>query len=141
MSKDFKKLIPITVSLMIIFSLTYFYFSKYSPKVLKKVTEVKGLSSIYTDDVPYPSDAVKIGTNQTPTTRQTTFRTSNNIQDVSEFYKKSYQEKRWRSVNEKISDGTTVLSFQKENETISIVITTEDENNTVVSIEKITETD
>jgi hypothetical protein len=134
-----KTLVTFAFSILIValFAFSYSYFSKYSPKILKKVNEVKGLSSIHTDDVPYPKDAVKIGTNQTPTSKQTTFRTGQDIQEVADFYKKTYSEKRWKSVNEKIEDGTATLSFRKEAETINIVITTEDENTTIVSIEKI----
>jgi hypothetical protein len=126
----------LTVTLLVF---SYSYFSKYSPKVLKKVNEVKGLSSIYTDDIPYPRDAVKIGTNQTPNSRQTTFRTKNNLEEVTNFYKKSYAEKRWVSVSEEAEDETTVLSFRKEKETIKIVVTTESEDQTIVSIEKVWE--
>jgi len=58
----FKKpniLIVFTLALVGVFSLTYFYFSTYQPKALRKVTEVKGLSNIRTDEFPYPSDAIK----------------------------------------------------------------------------------
>ncbi|MBW6441413.1 hypothetical protein K0B04_00695 [Patescibacteria group bacterium] len=134
-----KKTLPIILSFALLiglFTFTYIYFSKYSPKVLKKITEVKGLSSIYTDDVPYPRDAVKIGTNQTPTSRQTTFRTETPYQDIAVFYKNSYTEKRWRSVSEKITDSTIIMSYQKEGEVVTIVITEEGDNSTIVSIEK-----
>ena len=139
MSKKAITTLIISISLMALFTFSYSYFSKYSPKILKKVNEVKGLSSINTDDVPYPKDAVKVGTNQTPTSRQTTFRTGINLQEVVDFYKNAYSEKRWGSVSEKIEDGTAIISFRKEGEKINIVITTENETNTIVSIEKIQE--
>ena len=135
----YKKTLPIILSFTLLiglFSFTYVYFSKYSPKVLKKVNEVKGLSSIYTDDVPYPRDAVKIGASHTPTSRQTTFRTETPYLDIADFYRNSYTEKRWRSVSEKITDTTIILSYQKEGEVVTIVITAEDDDSTIVSIEK-----
>jgi hypothetical protein len=139
MTKKVITTFALSIILVALFAFSYSYFSEYSPKVLKKVNEVKGLSSIYTDDVPYPKDAVKIGANQTPTSRQTTFRTSKSVQEVTDFYINSYSEKRWISVTEKIEDGTAILSFRKDEERVNIVITSEDESHTIVSIEKIQE--
>lgn len=139
MTKKVITTLAFSVLLIALFAFSYTYFSGYSPKVLKKVNEVKGLSSIYTDDVPYPNDAVKIGANQTATSRQTTFRTSKGVQEIAEFYKNSYSEKRWISVSEKAEDGTAILSFRKEEERVNIVITSEDAGHTIVSIEKILE--
>jgi hypothetical protein len=138
----FKKptLLAITSLILVgIFSLSYFYFSKYQPKALKIVTEVKGLSNINTDDFPYPSDAIKVGTSKTLNTTQTTFTTQKNIQDTVEFYKNIYSQKNWKTVSEKITNGTSTISFQKDGETINIVLTEENEGETVVSIESVKE--
>ncbi|HPD73815.1 MAG TPA: hypothetical protein PLX95_00770 [bacterium] len=120
-----------------LFSLTYLYFSRYQPKALKKVAEVKGLRNINTDDFPYPSDAVKIGTNKTLNTTQTTFTTQKNLSEVLEFYKKFYTQKNWNNINEKSSGGTAMISFRKDTETVNIVLTTEQSDGTVVSLESV----
>lgn len=138
----FKKpaLLAITSLLLIgIFSVSYFYFSKYQPKALKRVTEVKGLSSINTDDFPYPSDAVKVGTSKTLNTTQTTFTTQKNIEDTVTFYKNTYSQKNWKTISENSAEGTSTISFQKDGETINIVLTEENENETIVSIESLKE--
>ncbi len=138
----FKKPAVILISLLLLigmFSLTYLYFSKYQPKALKKIPEVKGLRNINTDDFPYPSDAVKIGTNKTLNTTQTTFTTKGSLNDTVEFYKKFYTQKNWNNVNEKSAEDTTMISFRKDSETVNIVLTTEKNNGTVVSLESVKE--
>ena len=138
----FKKpvLLAITSLMLIgIFSLSYLFFSKYQPKALKEITEVKGLSSINTDDFPYPSDAVKVGANKTLKTTQTTFTTQKNIKDAVEFYKNTYSQKNWKTISEKVTDGTSTISFKKDGETINIVLTEENEGGTIVSIESVKE--
>ncbi|MBP7786022.1 hypothetical protein KA062_02080 [Patescibacteria group bacterium] len=138
----FKKPAVILISLLLLigmFSLTYLYFSKYQPKALKKIPEVKGLRNINTDDFPYPSDAVKIGTNKTLNTTQTTFTTKGSLNDTVEFYKKFYTQKNWNNVNEKSAEGTTTISFRKDSETVNIVLTTEKNDGTVVSLESVKE--
>lgn len=138
----FKKPAVILISLLLLigmFSLTYLYFSKYQPKALKKIPEVKGLRNINTDDFPYPSDAVKIGTNKTLNTTQTTFTTKGSLDDTVEFYKKFYTQKNWNNVNEKSAEGTTTISFRKDSETVNIVLTTEKNDGTVVSLESVKE--
>ncbi len=138
----FKKPAVILISLLLLigmFSLTYLYFSKYQPEALKKIPEVKGLRNINTDDFPYPSDAVKIGTNKTLNTTQTTFTTKGSLNDTVEFYKKFYTQKNWNNVNEKSAEGTTTISFRKDSETVNIVLTTEKNDGTVVSLESVKE--
>ena len=139
MLKKISSSLTITLALVILFSVSYIYFTKYSPKVLTKINEVKGLSNISTDDFPYPSDAVKIGTNRTPASSQTTFRTSKPKSEISEFYKNIYISQRWKNMGESVVEGTNVLNFKNDTETINIVITEEGNiGYTIVSIEKTT---
>lgn len=136
MDTSVRKTTLILVSLLALFSLSYFNFQKYQPKILKKVEEVKGLSSINTADVPYPTDAVKIGFYQTPKSKQTTFSTSKTVPEVIAFYRNIYGDKIWKLISEKISNSTSTISYQKEKEVITIVATYDEDNkNTVVSIE------
>jgi len=133
-----KKITLILISLLILFSLSYINFQKYQPKVLKKIEEVKGLSSINTDDVPYPTDAVEIGFYQTPKSKQTTFSTSKTVSEVLEFYKNIYSGKTWKVISEKTVKYTSTVSYQKEKEVITIVATPEEDNKyTIVSIETV----
>ena len=105
-------------------------------KSLRKIEEVKGLSSINTDDVPYPVDAVKVGFNQTPKSTQTTYTTSKTQSEVWEFYKNIYGGKDWKLISERQSDGSLLLSYRKDKETVTIVVTQEkDTDHSVVSIE------
>lgn len=137
-----KKPLALIISLLILvglFSLTYLYFSRYQPKALKKVAEVKGLRNINTDDFPYPADAMKIGTNKTLNTTQTTFTTKGSLNDTVEFYKKFYTQKNWNNVNEESTEETTTISFRKDSETVNIVLTTEKNDGTVVSLESVKE--
>ena len=139
MSKRSLSIIAVSLSLVVLSSVSYLYFTHYSPKVLNKINEVKGLSSISTDEFPYPSDAVKIGTNRTLNSNQTTFRTSKLRSEVTEFYKNIYIGQRWKNMGESVVDDTNILNFKNDSETISIVITEEESlGYTIVSIEKTT---
>ncbi|MFZ2663868.1 MAG: hypothetical protein WAX66_00700 [Patescibacteria group bacterium] len=133
-----KRTTLLLVSLLALFSLSYFNFQRYQPKILKKIEEVKGISSINTDDVPYPSDAVKIGFYQTPKSKQTTFKTTKTQEEVLEFYKNIYSGKTWKIINENTVGKTSTVSYQKEKEVITIVATSEENNSyTIVSIETV----
>lgn len=137
MSKNRLKILLSFVLIFGIFILSYIYFSIYQPKSLKKVEEVKGLSSINTDDVPYPMDAEIIGFSQTPKSSITTFKTSKTQSEVQEFYKNIYNSKKWKLVSERQSDGSLTISYQKEKETITIVVTQEAKADyTTVSVEE-----
>ena len=139
MFKNSTKLALISVFIIGIFSFTYISFLKYQPKILKKVEEVKGLSTINTDDIPYPTDAIKIGFNQTPNSKQTTFQTSKTREEVQAFYKNIFSGKRWKLLTERIVDHTLTFTYQKDQETVTVVATSQEENTyTVVSVEVIT---
>ena len=126
----------ISIFLLAFFSLSYINFLKYQPKILKKIEEVKGLSTINTDDTPYPIDALKIGFYQTPKSQQTTFKTGKTQTEVQDFYKNIYGGKSWKLISEKEVDHTITFSYQKEKEVVTIVATAEENSNyTIVSIE------
>ncbi len=139
MSKKVVQITILSVLLIILSSFTYFNFAKYQPKILKKIHEVKGLSNIITDDTPYPADAVKIGSNQTPNSIQTTFKTGKTQPEVQEFYKNVFSSKKWKLITEKTTDHTLTFAFKKEEETVTVVVTPqEDMDYTFVSIETLT---
>lgn len=135
MTANTRRIIFISVLLILLFSFSYAIFSNYQPKVLKKVTEVKGLSNINTDDFPYPQDAVKIGANQTSISKQTTFSTQETLPNVIGFYKNTYLKDEWKIVNSSTADNTETISFKKSDQIINIMATKENDNTTIVSIE------
>jgi len=136
MPKNNFKLFLSSFLILGMFSFAYFNFAKYQPKSLRKVEEVKGLSSINTDDTPYPDDAVKIGFNQTPNSKQTVFRTQKTQDEVQEFYKNIFSGKEWKLISEKQVDGTLTSSYRKEKEVVTIVVTQQESGEyTTVSIE------
>ena len=140
MSENTTRIKIISIFLIILFSVTYVHFSRYRPKMLKRIQEIKGLSNIQTDNTPYPADAIKIGSNQTPKSIQTTFKTQKTPFEVREFYKNIYSGKMWRITSEKSAGSTLLLSFKKESEIVNVVITPEDiEDYTIVSIETLSE--
>jgi len=130
-----RRIIFISVLLILLFSFSYTVFSNYQPKVLKKVTEVKGLSNINTDDFPYPQDAVKIGANQTSISKQTTFSTRETLSNVVDFYKNTYLKDEWKIINSSAADNTETVSFKKSDQIINVMATKENESTTIVSIE------
>ena len=131
-----KRITLISTLLISIFLISYISFQKYQPKVLKKIEEVKGASTISTDDIPYPIDAVKLGFTQTPKSKITTFKTAKTQAEVVEFYKNIYESKDWKLTEEKKSDHTVTLAYQYETDSVTIIATPDESTNyTVVSVE------
>ena len=114
---------------------SYVYFTRYLPKALKKLSEVRGASTISTDEIPYPTDAQKLGFNQTPTSKQTTFQTSKTLDEIKQFYNNIFTTKSWDLTLDKSSDNTIKLIYQKRNSKATIVATAQKDKTTVVSIE------
>ena len=135
MSQSKVKLALISSFLILASVASYIYFVKYQPKALKKLSEVRGLSTIKTDAIPYPTDAQKLGFNQTPTSRQTTFQTSKTLDEVQQFYKNIFTTKGWELTLEKLSEQTSKHIYQKKNSKATIVATIQEDQATVVSIE------
>ncbi len=135
MSNNKVKLALISSFLILVSVASYIYFIRYQPKALKKLSEVRGVSTIKTDAIPYPTDAQKLGFNQTPTSRQTTFQTSKTLNEVQQFYNNIFTTKGWELTLEKFSDRTSKHVYQKKNAKATIVATAQEDKTTVVSIE------
>jgi hypothetical protein len=116
---------------------SYIYFIKYQPKALKKLSEVRGVTTMSTDSIPYPTDAQKLGFNQTKNSKQTTFQTSKTLDEIQQFYKNIFTTKGWDMTLEKLSDQNGKQIYQKNNSKATIVSTAQRDNTTVVSIEVI----
>lgn len=135
MSNNKIKLALLSSFLVLISASTYVYFIKYQPKALKKLSEVRGVSTIRTDEIPYPIDTQKLGFYQTPTSKQTTFQTSKTLDEIEQFYKNIFTIKGWELTLEKLTDQTSKHVYQKKNAKATIVATTQEDQTTVVSIE------
>lgn len=114
---------------------SYIFFLKYQPKALKTLSEVRGVSTMQSDNIPYPVDAVKLGFNQTPDSKQTTFQTAKTLDEVKQFYKNIFTSKDWVLTTDSSTDQTMKQTYQKKNDKASIVGTVQDKNITIVSIE------
>ena len=135
MSNNKVKLALISSFLVLVSVSSYIYFIKYQPKALKKLSEVRGASTIKTDEIPYPTDAQKLGFYQTPNSKQTTFQTAKTLDEVQQFYNNIFITKGWELTLEKYSDHTSKHTYQKKNSKATIVATTQGDQTTVVSIE------
>lgn len=127
--------ILMSVGLMSILSVSQHNFSKYRPIKTCDSPKVKGIK---TDEFPYPQDAEKVGSSTTKASGQITFRTSQTQQELMNFYKDFYENKNWKTVLEEVKGTNASVVFKKNNESINIFMTKEEElGNTLVSIEKI----
>lgn len=135
MSQNKVKLTLVSSFLVLVSVASYIYFIRYQPKALKKLSEVRGVSTIKTDKLPYPIDAQKLGFYQTPTSKQTTFQTSKTLEEIEQFYKNIFTTKGWELTLEKFSDQTSKHVYQKKNSKATIVATAQKDQTTVVSIE------
>jgi len=127
----------VLVSFFLVFASlsSYIFFVKYQPKALKTLTEVRGVSTMSSDNMPYPIDAVKLGFNQTPNSKQTTFQTAKTIDEVKQFYKNIFTSKDWTLLTETVTDHTLKLTYELKKDKASIVATSQEKGATVVSIE------
>ncbi|MBU0535109.1 hypothetical protein KKC62_02965 [Patescibacteria group bacterium] len=135
MSQNKVKLTLVSSFLVLVSVASYIYFIRYQPKALKKLSEVRGVATIKTDAIPYPTDAQKLGFNQTPTSKQTTFQTSKTLDEIQQFYNNIFITKGWELTLEKLSEQTSKHVYQKKNSKATIVATAQEDQATVVSIE------
>ncbi|MFH1899426.1 MAG: hypothetical protein ABIJ82_03085 [Patescibacteria group bacterium] len=135
MSQNKVKLTLVSSFLILVSVASYIYFIRYQPKALKKLSEVRGVATIKTDAIPYPTDAQKLGFNQTQTSRQTTFQTSKTLDEIQQFYNNIFITKGWELTLEKLSEQTSKHVYQKKNSKATIVATAQEDQATVVSIE------
>ncbi|MBU1132924.1 hypothetical protein KKG08_01485 [Patescibacteria group bacterium] len=121
MPKDFKKALIALVLVFGISATSYFIFTKYSPKILRKLEEVKGIKTISSDNLPYPTDSKKIGFFETPQSRQVTLQTRKTLEEISQFYRNIYENKNYKLISERDSPSFLELKFKKNDEVVTIV--------------------
>jgi len=117
-------------------STSYVIFSKYTPKILRKLEEVKGVTTVSADTLPYPPDSKKIGFFETSKVKQTTLQTKKDLGEIDQFYRNIYLSKRYYIVSEKNTDTLLELKFKKGGEkTVILATRQEDSDYTTFSIE------
>lgn len=137
-SKVWKKTI---ISVLIIgsFSVSYYYFSQYKPKILSKIEEVsvKGIKSDNGSTIPYPFDAIKLGSSKTNNADQITFKTTKNIQEIHSFYKNVFLEDReWQLDTEQVSETNLSTTYSKKDSITRVTATRlEEDTETTVTVD------
>lgn len=136
MSKDYKKLLSILGVITAGFIVSYYAFTSYQPKILRKVEEVKGADTTGQFDFPMPSGAQRMGTNESATSRQLTFQVKKTQNELKSFYKTVFADKDWQATSEKTDNGTVILKYKNtENRATVLISAQNNEGYSTVSIE------
>ena len=123
-------------SLLIAVALSYANFTKYQPKILKKIEEVKGLKAVSNIELLYPDNVEKVSSSQTEFTSQTTYKTTRTQDQLRFFYKNLLTDLGWQEESIKLSANTMTYKFKKQNGLATINTQTLD-GSTLVSLEMI----
>jgi hypothetical protein len=121
----------------LIFLTTVFYirFQNYKPKVLQRLTEVRGIA-IEKEILPYPIGSNKISETKTSSLEQITLKTSATHEKINTFYKNILLEDNWKIETEELNESFNIVKFKKDKEIITIISSKESEKgHTVFSVE------
>lgn len=127
-------LIVTIVSFSVAATLSYINFTKYQPKVLKKIEEVKGIKIVNDIELLYPENVEKISSSQTEFGTHATYKISKTQDQMRFFYKNLLTDLGWEEDSIKIIEDSMVYKFKKEGK-LATIITQTAENTTLVSLE------
>lgn len=133
-----KKTVIFPILMFGIFTLSYFYFLKYEPKIIQRIEDVKGATSSIQNAIPYPPDSTKVSESRTSNNiRQITFEATRNTQEVQGFYKAVYTNKGWNLSSKSITNGAISTRYKKD-KTYILITTTQlaETGKTLVNVEK-----
>ncbi len=105
-----------------LFTISYFSFSNYQPKVLKEIREVKGYSTVKNDifELPTPRYATSLAFDQTLNSKKYTFQTDRSPSEVFNFYKVILADDNWKVKKEGSTNDFFTAEYRKEDQTITV---------------------
>lgn len=106
-----------------VFSFSYFSFTKYKPKSLVQLGEVRGDKSDKSNSLalPYPEKAERISITKTSGGEQVTFKTAKNKKEIQEYYKNVMSTLNWKLESEAVYDYSTVARFYKDESRVNVM--------------------
>jgi hypothetical protein len=137
MSKNDKKILILLIFTLLISLYSYYSFSTYKPKILRKIEEVRGLKTAHDSEVPFPENSNKISFTRTNENTITTFQTQKSPVEVVSFYKNVLSSKYWIIDFEQDYENFSIINFRKQDKDVNIIATKQDDL-TMVSV-KITQ--
>jgi hypothetical protein len=126
---------------LIISGMSFNYFNKYQPKVVRRVTEVRGAkTSDDANEVTLPQGALNVSFNQSYKSKQTTYQIDKSPKEIQNFYKTIFLEKGWEIDSEGQTNDLYVNKYKKENSAAVVISSPQGtDNTTIVSVETKTE--
>lgn len=135
MRGNYKKIIPALFVLLIFLIGSYYLFQTYKPRVISAEQEVKGTSVSHDFDLPMPIGSEKICTSQTLNTRQTTFQTKRNAEEILLFYQNIFTDRKWMPDTISNEDNISVNTYKFEDYLAVITVTKQsDDDYAIVSL-------
>jgi len=132
-----KKNTSLVLSSLLLIALTsfsYIYFTKYQPKVLRKIEEVKGIRKVNDIELLYPDNAEKISFSQTSQRTQVSYRISKPQEYIQAFYKNLFLDMGLNEESIRKTDTSMIYKFKTEGKAVT-VITQKEDGTTLVSVE------
>jgi hypothetical protein len=132
-----RKPVFLVLSILILVAVTavsYIYFVRYQPKVLRRIEEVKGIKKVNAIELLYPDNVEKISFSQTTEATQVSYRTIKSKEYLQNFYRNIFLDMGWEEESIKQSVVSLIYKFKTEGKAATI-ITQKEPDATLVSVE------
>ncbi len=121
--------------------MSYNYFNRYQPKVVRRVSEVRGMKTSESENgIAIPQDAQNVSFNESYKTQQITFQIQKTPVEVQNFYKTIFLEKGWKIESEVEANDFFVTKYKMDNSSAMVMSSYQGVDSlTIASVEMKTE--
>ena len=120
--------------LLTISTVSYVYFVKYQPKILKKIEEVKGIAKTSDTELFYPANAERMGFNRTGESTQIVYKTTKTQDEIQSFYKILLADLNWEVESISKNQDSLIYKFKKDSKLVTIM-SQKEQDHLIVSVE------
>jgi hypothetical protein len=123
-----------SLALIALTTVSYVYFVRYQPKILRKIGEVKGIKKVSAIELLYPENVEKISFSQTTEGTQVSYRIAKSQKYIQTFYKNLLLDMGWEEESIKQSETSLIYKFKTEGK-VATIITQKEPDTILVSVE------
>jgi len=123
-----------SLALIALTTVSYVYFVRYQPKILRKIGEVKGIKKVSAIELLYPENVEEISFSQTTEGTQVSYRIAKSQKYIQTFYKNLLLDMGWEEESIKQSETSLIYKFKIEGKAATI-ITQKEPDTILVSVE------
>jgi hypothetical protein len=100
---------------------SYLFFLKYQPKVLRKIEEVKGTRTIDALESFYPGKVDKLAANKTTEGTQIIYNTTKSQEQLIQYYKYLFADFGWEVESLGLTETSFIYKFKKDSKLVTII--------------------